>query len=107
MASRSRGSAGKYSKLYTTRRWRRIRAAQLAKDPLCAMCWKREKVVEANVVDHIEPHKGDMDKFWHGPLQSLCERCHNSDKRSIEHGGRSTGCDINGMPSDPLNGWQA
>jgi len=32
----------------------------------------------AMIVDHIIPHKGDMDLFWNkANWQSLCERHHN------------------------------
>ena len=44
--------------------------------------------VEANVVDHIIPHKGDERLFWDADnnWQSLCEECHNSTKRKMENG---------------------
>jgi hypothetical protein len=40
------------------------------------------------VCDHVEPHRGDLDKFWSGPFQSLCAEHHNSDKQRIEKGGK-------------------
>lgn len=71
---------------YSTARWKARRSYQLAAQPLCAMCLAIGRTTAATVADHIEPHKGDPDKFWHGPLQSLCKRCHDSDKKLIELG---------------------
>jgi 5-methylcytosine-specific restriction protein A len=40
-------------------RWRRARAAFLARHPLCALCRAQGRVVPATVVDHVVPHRGD------------------------------------------------
>ncbi len=92
-------------KQYTTTRWRKIRAAQLAQEPLCAMCAKHGRVTPATVCDHVEPHRGDPDRFWNGPFQSLCDgppwRCHSSTKQSIERRGYSTEIGPDGYPTDP------
>ena len=66
-----------HQKLYDTRRWKRIRARQLAKEPWCADCLKDSLYTPATIVDHIEPHRGDPVKFFAGPLQSLCKPCHD------------------------------
>ena len=100
-----RARAGKYSKLYTTRRWRKVRQAQLTKQPLCQMCIEVGKVTTANVVDHIKPHRGDMTLFWSGPFQSLCEDCHNSHKKRLENSGGVMGCDAAGFPLNPKHLW--
>lgn len=48
-------------------------------NPLCAECLKQDRVTAATCVDHIVPHKGDMELFWNpGNHQSLCEKCHNT-----------------------------
>lgn len=73
---------------YKTARWRRIRHEQLSTDPLCTMCLRDEVVTEANVCDHVEPHRGNEDLFWSGPFQSLCEHHHNSTKQREERGSR-------------------
>lgn len=91
---------------YRTTRWLRMRAAQLARAPLCAYCLlgvcqhakyivrgrkdpegnPAECFTLANTVDHIEPHRGDSLKFWnHRNLQSLCATCHSSMKQMIEN----------------------
>jgi len=71
---------------YQLERWRRLRRHQLMIEPLCAMCLQRGLVRPATVVDHVEPHRGNWNKFLTGKLQSLCEHCHNSDKRLVEQG---------------------
>lgn len=64
--------------LYRTARWRRLRERQLAEHPLCELCLGCEEVTEANTVHHRDGgHKGDIDKFWSGPFQSLCASCHS------------------------------
>lgn len=67
------------------RRWRKASRVFLEDHPLCARCWP--DIVEATVVDHIIPHKGDMELFWDGSnWQTLCTRCHNQ-KTANEDGG--------------------
>ena len=58
--------------------WRKARKRFLALHPLCVICEKEGRVKAATVVDHIERHKGDPDKFWdESNWQSLCTECHN------------------------------
>ncbi len=73
-------------KLYKTARWQRLRAAQLSASPLCAICEADGVIRPAMVCDHIEPHRGDVERFWAGPFQSLCEGCHNRVKQRQERG---------------------
>lgn len=72
----SRGSA--HSRGYG-RKWREARLGYLARHPLCVHCLAKGLVEAAAVVDHIDPHKGDMVKFWDSEnnWQSLCSACHN------------------------------
>lgn len=72
---------------YNTARWQKLRKDHLAQEPLCRMCLP--KVTAATVCDHIEPHRGDIAKFWAGPFQSLCTHHHSSDKQRIEKGGKA------------------
>lgn len=68
-------------------KWREARAGYLLKHPLCVYCAKLGKVTAASVVDHIEPHRGDMALFWQREnWQSLCASCHNSAKAKQEYG---------------------
>lgn len=88
----------KWSHLYNDVQWRKLRARQLRDDPLCRMCKARGQITLATICDHIEPHKGDIEKFWAGPFQSLCKPCHDSDKQRIEKGGKP-------KPFIGLDGW--
>ena len=95
---------GRYSshpKLYNNRRWHARRKQQLQQQPLCALCLQDHRVTAATVADHITPHKGDYNLFWHGALQSLCNPCHNSLKQHVEKHGYSNACDVHGRPLDP------
>lgn len=65
--------------------WRRVRLVFLAQHPLCVACLDIGKTTEAEVVDHIIPHRGDKALFrdpdnW----QSLCVPCHN--RKTMTHG---------------------
>ena len=64
--------------LYTNPRygWKRRRDAQLAREPFCRECARHGLRVRATVADHVIPHRGDLELFLHGDLQSLCESCH-------------------------------
>jgi 5-methylcytosine-specific restriction protein A len=102
--------AERYERLSSTARgynarWRRFRLHYLRENPLCVRCLKDSKSVPASVVDHVEPHKGDMVKFWEGPFQALCTTCHDGYKQRLEKSGRETGCDGNGVPLDPGHFW--
>lgn len=53
----------------------------------------------ASVLDHIEPHKRDMVKFWDtNNWQGLCEWCDKNLKRTIENDwlkGRAPSAELN------------
>ena len=86
------------SKIYN-RRWSKERGRFLQDNPLCAYCMEQGKIKPANVVDHIVPHKGDMDLFWDkANWQPLCKRCHDSVKQREERTGSRIGCDVDGIP---------
>lgn len=43
----------------------------------------------ASVVDHIQPHRGDLELFWDPEnWQPLCALHHNSTKRTAEKSGK-------------------
>ena len=68
-------------------RWRKYRKFYLTTHPLCVHCNKMDMIRTATVVDHIIPHKGDMELFWNETNhQGLCERHHNR-KTAKEDGG--------------------
>ncbi|WP_313465651.1 HNH endonuclease signature motif containing protein [Stenotrophomonas sp.] len=64
-------------------RWRRIREAVLAREPLCRACAMLGKVCAATEVDHID---GDSGNNADTNLQPLCRPCH-SGKTARENGG--------------------
>ena len=60
--------------------WRQERAAFLKTSPKCVRCG-----APAVIVDHIQPHRGDMRKFWdRSNWQALCRGCHSRWKQSRE-----------------------
>lgn len=63
-------------------RWRKARGRYLKANPLCVKCLKKERVIEATVVDHIIPHREDKKLFWdESNWQALCKSCH--DKKTM------------------------
>jgi hypothetical protein len=85
---------------YDKARWKKMAAAQLCEHPLCAMCLQENKVVPAEICDHVEPHRGNQRKFWFGELQSLCWSHHSMHKQRLELQGYSDDIDDNGYPTD-------
>lgn len=68
-------------------KWTQQRTKYLRNNPLCVRCAEKDLITIATVVDHIVPHKGDMDLFWdESNWQSLCKRCHDI-KTATEDGG--------------------
>jgi 5-methylcytosine-specific restriction protein A len=60
-------------------RWRRARAAYLARHPLCVPCEAAGRLEPATVVDHVVPHRGDEILFWdERNWQALCKPCHDA-----------------------------
>ena len=70
-------------KFYISTAWRTLRRLKLSQSPVCEECFKRKRVSEAVIADHILPAREypsrrlDIDN-----LQSLCRACHNR-----KHGG--------------------
>lgn len=64
---------------YSSKEWRRLRAAKISANSLCEQCLKRGRMVKANTADHIQPivDRPDLALRWEN-LQSLCHRCHSS-----------------------------
>lgn len=96
----------RYHHLYNTTRWRKLRLEQLNKEPLCRFCIEfDERYVEATIVDHKEPHQGDLELMYDSKnLQSLCKFHHDSYKQRLERRNVSAiGCDDEGNPLDPAH----
>ena len=64
------------SKLYGQAAWKKIRARQLSKQPLCAKCYQNRRITAAQHVDHVFPHRRDGAAFKVNLFQSLCAACH-------------------------------
>lgn len=95
-------------------RWRRIRARQLTREPLCRQCKADGRTTAAVVVDHIDGKAATAHDYRDENLQSLCEPCHSA-KTALENGsfGRApgtakrAGCDDRGTPLDKEHPWNS
>ena len=66
-------------------------------------CEKQGRTTAATVVDHIKPHKGDMELFWDSSnWQPLCKMCHDSIKAREEVRGEALV--VFGVDGYPING---
>ncbi|CAB4133800.1 hypothetical protein UFOVP263_7 [uncultured Caudovirales phage] len=74
------------SKLYSTAAWRNQRKAQLSKSPLCVACLLEGKVVSAEHIDHVFPHRQNAERFRKNLYQSLCPS-HHTLKTQLENRG--------------------
>lgn len=98
MAPKS-GSKQPWHHLYDTARWKRLRLHQLSQEPLCRFCLLIEDVTEATTVDHVKPHRGDVDLFYDPTnLQSLCKPCHDGPKQRIDNGKQAAFIGLDGYP---------
>lgn len=76
-AKRSASSRG-----YTSK-WQKESRRYLRDNPLCVMCKANGRFVEATVVDHIVPHRGNQKLFWDkNNWQALCKPCHDKKNRN-------------------------
>lgn len=88
----ARTAAKPWRRLYHTARWQALRDEIFNRDlwtcKRCAVLLKRGKDSDRSAVaDHIVKHNGDPTLFWAPDnIQSLCKRCHDSDKQREEHG---------------------
>ena len=64
--------------------WRKVRRAQLAREPLCRPCNEQGLTTAATQVDHID---GNSNNNKPGNYQSICAKCHQI-KSNKEHGYR-------------------
>ena len=69
---------------YNTR-WDTAAATFKARNPCCLGCAAMGQRVAVEVVDHVEPHKGDQRKFWDAALwQPACRWHHDAVKPKLE-----------------------
>lgn len=72
-----------------TRKWREASKGFLRVHPMCECdeCKAAPAPLRAVLVDHIQPHKGDMAKFWdRNNWQAMAKVCHDK-KTAREDGG--------------------
>lgn len=74
----TRRASAAWHYLYTDPRygWADRRARHLLAEPWCRECAAKGLRVRATDVDHVVPHRGNVELFLHGELQSLCHACH-------------------------------
>lgn len=66
-------------------RWTKARKTFLSSHPLCIGCLAEGRTEAATVVDHVDPHHGDPDKFWNTAMwQPCCKWHHDSVKQRLE-----------------------
>ena len=81
-ADRWRGSA---SERGYNHRWAKARQTHLARSPICIGCEAVGRIEPATIVDHVDPHHGDPEKFWNSSMwQSCCKWHHDSIKQALE-----------------------
>jgi hypothetical protein len=85
---------------YLRAAWLRRRNLHLKHFPLCVFCLEDGRVEVATEVDHVEPHRGDYNRFRLGKLQSLCATHHQGHKKRMENRGYSNAIGIDGVPLD-------
>jgi 5-methylcytosine-specific restriction endonuclease McrA len=91
-----------WGRWYSLERWKRLRRAQLFKQPCCTLCLAEGKVEEATVVHHVRPHKGNPVLFFDATnLESVCAPHHDRDLQSAEKGGKPW------TPTPTVDGWPA
>ena len=74
-----------YHSWYNLPIWtKRLRPDHLLIEPFCRVCSSEGKRTRAEVVDHIQPHRGDWQRFTDPTnLQSLC-KYHHDQKTAME-----------------------
>lgn len=77
-------------------RWQRLRAAVLAREPLCRDC--------KHVATDVDHDDGDPSNNSAQNLVPRCHSCHSS-KTMRERHGTVIGCDASGIPNDPNHPW--
>lgn len=66
-------------------RWDKAAATFKAHRPWCLGCEAIGKRTRTELIDHVEPHKGDQRKFWNTALwQASCRWHHDVVKQRLE-----------------------
>lgn len=83
VAPRTKGkySSKAMSQWYANKKWRRVRASFIQRNPLCKECNNKGIVKGAEVVDHIKPISQGGSEYSLTNLQALCKVCHDKKSR--------------------------
>lgn len=73
------------TEFYRSTAWRKLRAEQLRRQPLCECCLAQGRYTPARVVDHIRPVNLGGAPLDLENLQSLCAVCHNRKSGTERH----------------------
>jgi 5-methylcytosine-specific restriction protein A len=95
------GSESQWHHWYGRVNWIKRRRHQLQLHPICIFCEREGRLTPATCIDHCTPHRGNINEFTLGALQSLCASCHSSTKAVIEKRGYNTQIGADGVPIDP------
>ena len=92
-----RWQAAKLRPLYSSKRWRELRVEILERDDWTCrrtgiLLHGKAPAPHSAIVDHIEPHRGDLFLFWDPEnLQAVSKAYHDGEKQRIEARTRSRG----------------
>ena len=73
------------TEFYRSTAWRKLRAEQLRRQPLCECCLAQGRHTPAHIVDHIRPVNRGGAPLDLENLQSLCAACHNRKSGAERH----------------------
>jgi 5-methylcytosine-specific restriction endonuclease McrA len=90
---RARAAGNNLRHLYRIKRWRDLRLEILTRAGwMCQGCAEphllagKAPAPNSPVVDHIEPHRGNLALFWDpSNLQAVCKHYHDTEKQRAEH----------------------
>jgi hypothetical protein len=100
-------------RLYDRKQWKRVKAAQLEREPFCRTCAAAGVLTPAIEVDHIVPHARGGAPFDRNNLQSLCRPHHSMKTHRFDKQGKdwrryeARGCNADGWPRDPQHEWNS
>ncbi|WP_291732317.1 HNH endonuclease signature motif containing protein [Leisingera sp. F5] len=97
--NRARAAGNSLRRLYSTKPWRDLRLVILERAGwMCQGCDRphlltgKAPAPHSPVVDHIEPHRGNLALFWdESNLQAVCKAWHDSEKQRQEKAARPDG----------------
>lgn len=80
---RQRGHERRYqtgATAYNSARWVRFSRSYRAEHPFCVNAGKGIPYCTelTDLVDHVQPHRGDEVLFWSGPFAPMCRACHSA-----------------------------